>query len=125
MSGLRARTGAGAARKGCNGAPERSWARGCHICPDPDRGTGWVALRGSGSIRRLRGSQPSGPTQRQREALAAYVLAGGSVHIAAAPLGTRPSTAKRHLATFAHGRAWPPSSWSTAGGRLGGFKCRA
>ena len=38
------------------------------------------------------------PTPRQRDALAAYVAAGGSVADAAALLGIRPSTVKRHLA---------------------------
>ena len=37
-------------------------------------------------------------TQRQREALAAYVEAGGSVVDAADTLGLAPSTVKRHLA---------------------------
>ena len=37
-------------------------------------------------------------TPRQREALAAYVAAGGSVLEAAHALGVAPSTVKRHLA---------------------------
>jgi len=37
-------------------------------------------------------------TQRQVDVLAAFVTAGGSVPDAAARLGIRPSTAKRHLA---------------------------
>ena len=42
---------------------------------------------------------PSRPaTPRQLDVLAAYVLAGGSVPAAAALVGIRPSTAKRHLA---------------------------
>ena len=43
--------------------------------------------------------QPSRPaTPRQLDVLAAYVAAGGSVPDAAALVGIRPSTAKRHLA---------------------------
>ncbi len=37
-------------------------------------------------------------TPRQLDVLAAYVAAGGSVAEAAALMGIRPSTAKRHLA---------------------------
>jgi predicted ArsR family transcriptional regulator len=37
-------------------------------------------------------------TPRQRDVLAAYVTAGGSVPGAAELVGIRPSTAKRHLA---------------------------
>jgi DNA-binding NarL/FixJ family response regulator len=46
----------------------------------------------------LRGvlSQPA--TQRQMDVLAAYVAAGGSVSDAAALVGIRPGTIKRHLA---------------------------
>ena len=47
---------------------------------------------------RLRGSLPRTPTARQVDVLAAYVAAGGSVAEAAACVGIRPSTAKRHLA---------------------------
>ncbi len=50
----------------------------------------------------LRGSLPRTPTARQVDVLgafvAAYVAAGGSVPDAAALVGIRPSTAKRHLA---------------------------
>ena len=46
----------------------------------------------------LRGSLPVTPTARQVEALAAFVAAGGSVSVAAALMGVRPSTVKRHLA---------------------------
>ena len=42
-------------------------------------------------------SRPSA-TPRQLDVLAAYVFAGGSVPAAAALVGIRPSTAKRHLA---------------------------
>jgi predicted ArsR family transcriptional regulator len=38
------------------------------------------------------------PTARQVDVLAAFVAAGGSVPEAAALVGVRPSTAKRHLA---------------------------
>ncbi len=45
----------------------------------------------------LRGSLPQTPTKRQIDVLAAFV-AGGSAAEAAALVGIRPSTAKRHLA---------------------------
>jgi len=47
---------------------------------------------------RLRGEQPHARTPRQVDVLAAFVEAGGSVSEAAARVGIRPSTAKRHLA---------------------------
>lgn len=46
----------------------------------------------------LRGVLPTTPTPRQVDVLAAYVAVGGSVPEAAAQVGVRPSTAKRHLA---------------------------
>ena len=46
----------------------------------------------------LRGSLSRTPTVRQVNVLAAFVAAGGSVPDAAALVGIRPSTAKRHLA---------------------------
>ena len=46
----------------------------------------------------LRGLLPRTRTARQVEVLAAFVAAGGSVPDAAARVGIRPSTAKRHLA---------------------------
>ena len=46
----------------------------------------------------LRGSLPRTPTARQVDVLAAFVAAGGSVAEAAARVGIRPSTTKRHLA---------------------------
>ena len=46
----------------------------------------------------LRGSLSLPATPRQKDVLAAYVAAGGSVRDAAALVGIRPSTAKRHLA---------------------------
>ena len=46
----------------------------------------------------LRGSLPRTRTARQVDVLAAFVAAGGSVPDAAASVGIRPSTPKRHLA---------------------------
>lgn len=46
----------------------------------------------------LRGSLPRTPTARQVDVLASFVATGGSVADAAARVGVRPSTAKRHLA---------------------------
>jgi len=46
----------------------------------------------------LRGALSPQATQRQVDALAAYVEAGGSVSDAAALVGIRPGTIKRHLA---------------------------
>ncbi len=46
----------------------------------------------------LRGSLPRTPTARQVDLVAAFVATGGSVSDAAARVGIRPSTAKRHLA---------------------------
>jgi predicted ArsR family transcriptional regulator len=46
----------------------------------------------------LRGELPSTATRRQMDVLAAFVAAGGSVSGAAALVGIRPSTVKRHLA---------------------------
>ena len=46
----------------------------------------------------VRGSLTRTPTARQVDVLAAYVAAGGSIAAAAASVGVRPSTAKRHLA---------------------------
>lgn len=46
----------------------------------------------------MRGTPPRTPTARQVDVLAAFVAAGGSVAEAAARVGVRPSTAKRHLA---------------------------
>jgi DNA-binding NarL/FixJ family response regulator len=45
-----------------------------------------------------RGSLSRSPTARQVDVLAAFVAVGGSVSEAAARVGIRPSTAKRHLA---------------------------
>jgi predicted ArsR family transcriptional regulator len=46
----------------------------------------------------LRGALSRLATRRQTDALAAFVAAGGSVADAAALVGIRPSTVKRHLA---------------------------
>lgn len=60
----------------------------------------WLAAAGAGGVRDeyLRGSLPRNPTPRQLDVLAAFVATGGSVPEAAALVGVRPSTAKRHLA---------------------------
>ncbi len=46
----------------------------------------------------LRGALPRTRTPRQVDVLAAFVAAGGSVRDAAALVGIRPGTVKRHLA---------------------------
>ena len=46
----------------------------------------------------LRGALARPATQRQMDALAAFVAAGGSIPNAAELVGIRPSTVKRHLA---------------------------
>ncbi len=46
----------------------------------------------------LRGALSQSATRRQLDIVAAYVAAGGSVPDAAALVGIRPSTVKRHLA---------------------------
>jgi predicted ArsR family transcriptional regulator len=48
--------------------------------------------------RQVRGEPPRTRTARRVDVLAAFVEAGGSVSHAAARVGIRPSTAKRHLA---------------------------
>ena len=69
----------------------------CHGCPrhrqERDDGRRDAVRDGY-----LRGTLPATPTARQVDVLAAYVAAGGSVAEAAARVGVRPSTAKRHLA---------------------------
>jgi predicted ArsR family transcriptional regulator len=45
-----------------------------------------------------RGAHSGAATRRQTDALVAYVEAGGSVADAAALIGIRPGTVKRHLA---------------------------
>jgi len=46
----------------------------------------------------LRGALSPQATQRQMDVLAAFVVAGGSVSVAANLVGIQPSTVKRHLA---------------------------
>jgi predicted ArsR family transcriptional regulator len=46
----------------------------------------------------LRGALSRSATPRQKDVLAAYVVAGGSIPDAAELVGIRPSTVKRHLA---------------------------
>ena len=48
----------------------------------------------------MRGVLPRTPTARQVDVLAAFVAGGGSVADAAALVGIRPSTAKRHCETI-------------------------
>jgi predicted ArsR family transcriptional regulator len=61
-----------------------------------------VGRRGNDAIgvrdQKLRGSLSREATRREAQALAAFVEAGGSVADAAALVGIRPSTVKRHLA---------------------------
>jgi len=61
-----------------------------------------VGGRCSGAIgmtdKKLRGSLSREATARQLDVLAAFVECGGSISRAAASLGIRPSTVKRHLA---------------------------
>ena len=76
--------------------------RGITNLPNPDRGPRRVARGRSDPIgvneHKLRGAPRPAATPRQVEALGAYVTARGSVPEAAAMLGIRPSTLKRHLA---------------------------
>jgi hypothetical protein len=61
----------------------------------------------------LRGALSPKATQRQIEALAAYVAAGGSVQDAAELVGIRPSTVKRHCETECPVHGWAGSpDWS-------------
>ena len=69
----------------------------------------------------LRGELPQTRTARQVDVLAAFVAAGGSVSDAAARVGIRPSTAKRHLADT--GALWPydrAADLPRTGGRMAG-----
>lgn len=72
-----------------------------HKLWNPDRGRD-VGRRCAGPIGvrdlKLRGSLSRIATRRHLEVLAAYVAAGGSVAEAAAEMGIRPTTVKRHLA---------------------------
>jgi len=63
--------------------------------PDDQPHAEGVPPNGSGTKRM---SSDGTATPRQRDVLAAYVTAGGSVPGAAELVGIRPSTAKRHLA---------------------------
>jgi predicted ArsR family transcriptional regulator len=58
-------------------------------------------------------------TQRQIEALAAFVVAGGSVDHAAELVGIRPSTVKRHLADL-RARSGLTTEQLTCAGRASG-----
>jgi hypothetical protein len=61
----------------------------------------------------LRGALSPKATQRQIEALAAFVVAGGSVDHAAELVGIRPSTVKRHCETECPVHGWAGSpDWS-------------
>ena len=65
--------------------------------------------------------RPSRPaTPRQLDVLAAYVAAGGSVPDAAAQVGIRPSTAKRHLADL-RARSGLTTEQLIYAGRAGGW----
>jgi len=63
---------------------------------------------------------PATPTSRQLDVLAAYVTAGGSVPGAAAIVGIRPSTAKRHLADL-RARSGLVTEQLTYAGRAAGW----
>ena len=71
----------------------------------------------------LRGSLSRAPTARQVDVLAAFVAAGGSVSEAAALLGIRPSTAKRHLADL-RARSGLTTEQLIYRGRAGGWHSR-
>ena len=60
------------------------------------------------------------PTARQVDVLAAFVAAGGSVAKAAASVGVRPSTAKRHLADL-RARSGLTTGQLIYAGRAGGW----
>ena len=68
----------------------------------------------------LRGALSRAATQRQMDVLAAYVTAGGSVPDAAALVGIRPSTAKRHLADL-RARSGLSTEQLIYAGRAGGW----
>ncbi len=68
----------------------------------------------------LRGQLSSRATPRQLEVLAAFVAAGGSVSEAAALVGIRPSTAKRHLADL-RARSGLTTEQLIYAGRAGGW----
>jgi hypothetical protein len=68
----------------------------------------------------VRGALSPQATQRQMDALAAYVTAGGSVQDAAALVGIRPSTVKRHLADL-RARSGLTTEQLIYAGRAGGW----
>ena len=70
----------------------------------------------------LRGALSPKATQRQIEALAAFVVAGGSVRDAAELVGIRPSTMKRHLADL-RARSGLTTEQLIYGGRAAGWLC--
>ena len=72
----------------------------------------------------LRGSLPRTPTARQVDVLAAFVAAGGSVADAAARVGVRPSTAKRHLADLRARSGLTTEQLIYRGRARGGSSCR-
>lgn len=69
---------------------------------------------------RLRGSLSREATQRQLDVLAAFVECGGSISRAAASLGIRPSTVKRHLADL-RARLGMTTEQLIYAGRAGGW----
>jgi hypothetical protein len=73
----------------------------------------------------LRGTLPGTPTARQVEVLSAYVAVGGSVRDAAARIGLRPSTAKRHLADLWARSGLTTEQLTTSAGQPDGSSCRA
>ena len=70
--------------------------------------------------RYLRGVLSRPATQRQVDALAAFVTAGGSVPGAAELVGIRPSTVKRHLADL-RARSGLTTEQLIYAGRAGGW----
>lgn len=68
----------------------------------------------------LRGALSPQATKRQMDALAAYETAGGSVQDAAALVGIRPSTVKRHLADL-RARSGLTTEQLIYAGRAGGW----
>jgi DNA-binding NarL/FixJ family response regulator len=73
----------------------------------------------------LRGAPPRSRTPRQVDVLAAYVAAGGSVQDAAALVGIRPSTVKRHLADLRARSGLTTEQLIYAGRAGGGSSCQA
>lgn len=68
----------------------------------------------------LRGALRQSATPRQVDVLAAFVAPGGSVSDAAARVGIRPSTAKRHLADL-RARSGLTTEQLIYAGRAGGW----